>query len=363
MQFQDIPGMSETKEVLIRAATDSRLSHALLLHGLPGGASLPVALALAQFLLCENMQDQKDSCAQCNNCQRVARGIHPDLHFFFPSISASQDSEYDKKLHELTSSFRHFLAEHPFGLVEDWTHIAGLENKNLLIGRQDTRRILNTVSMKSVEGNFKILLLWLPEYLNPTAANALLKVLEEPPNKTLFLMVSHHYDRLLQTITSRSVLYNIPPLATQDIVALLRKAGIEEAMSIAHLAQGSAGRALRMSRHPEEMNYEAFREWMLACVSGDYAELLALAEQFHREDKMIQRSKLETGMHVLTDTLSTEGRMKDNFVGKFAQFLNPAKSEKAYVMLNEALNHLSRNANPKMTHFHLSQSFVKLLSQ
>ena len=368
MKFQDIPGQEELKTAMLQAFNRNKLAHAQLYAGNEGGVALPMALAYVAYMFCGN-KSETDSCGTCPNCARIQKGIHPDFHFFFPKITV-KESESDKKLAEFMKSFREFIQEKPFGLINEFTQLAGFESKNILISKDDSRRLIRTVSMKSVEGGPKVILIWLPEFFNATAANAILKVLEEPPPNTTYLMVTHSYHSLLATITSRALLFNVPPLSDEEIAQWLEARGMEsdKTATLAKLAHGSIGQAMQLSTETEGLAYQEFQQWMRECLNNQFGELITRAEKFGQSDKLTQRSNLEYALDILREALvSSEPQLNNrtgqeaDFMRKFNNFLTLDRKQNLYQELNEALINLDRNANSKMVHFHLSTTFAKLL--
>lgn len=369
MKFSEIPGQAVLKAALIKSVVNNKMAHAQLFSGKDGGATLPMALAYSQFILCSN-RTEDDSCGTCPNCVRIQKGIHPDVHYFFPKISVSKDGEYEKKLPEFLESFRSFIQASPFGLFSSFTQKAGFENKNVLISKEDSRRLIKNVSMKSVEGNAKIILIWLPEYFHPTAANAILKVLEEPPANTVYLLVTNAYESLLATITSRTLLFTVPPFDDSEISDYLQEKGtpVERANQLAKLASGSLGEALDLEGDEDNLAYEEFRQWMLDCLGNKFSSLAERSESFAKSGKLAQRSSLQFALNILRETmvsdtteLATREGSEAAFISKFDEFLTPEAKAKMYEELNKSLVHLERNANAKMAHFHLSSTFSRLL--
>ncbi|MEM7298326.1 MAG: DNA polymerase III subunit delta, partial [Bacteroidota bacterium] len=308
MQFSEIPGLEELKKQLTTAFNRGKVAHAQLFTGRPDTAVLPMTLAYASYLMCEN-RSEADSCGTCANCVRIKKLIHPDIHFFFPKVSASDSGKYDKVLAEALPRFRKFIEEHPFGDLEEWTHTYGQENKNLLLSREDSRQMLRTVSMRSVEGGFKILLIWYPELMNASAANAILKILEEPPEKTIYLLVSYNYDGLLATITSRTQLVVVPPNQESEIKDYLIDKGIEEAKAqqAARLSEGMLGMAVHHTEIEDNHEYETFQKWMLQCWNRDLTGLVKRSEDFSKSGKAAQRSNLNFSITLIRNAVLHAG--------------------------------------------------------
>jgi len=275
MQFSEIPGQFELKKQLTSAFNKGKVAHAQLFSGRPETAAMPMALAYATYLMCQN-RTEEDSCGTCPNCVRMRKLVHPDIHYVFPKISASDGGKYEKVLAEALPKFRSFIETQPFGSLENWAKTYDQENKNLLISREDSRYILKNVSMRSVEGGYKILIIWYPESMNPSSANAILKVLEEPPEKTLYLLVTYSYDLLLATITSRSQLIIVPPNSDEELESYLVEKGVAEqrAKVITKLSDGKIGRAMALIEEEDSQEYIAFQQWMLDCWNKDLTACL-----------------------------------------------------------------------------------------
>ncbi|MEP1034269.1 DNA polymerase III subunit delta [Ekhidna sp.] len=369
MQFSEIPGLEELKKQLISAHQRGKVAHAQLFAGRPGTAALPMALAYASYLMCENKAE--DSCGACANCVRVKKLIHPDIHLHFPKVSAAEN-KYEKVLAEALPRFRQFVTESPFGDMETWTRKYGQENKNLLISRQDSRQMLKNVSMRSVEGGYKILLIWVPELMNSSSANAILKILEEPPEKTLYLLVSYNYDSLLATITSRTQLVNVPPNNIEEIQKYLEANGVDpsQAAQAAKLSEGKLGMALHVVEVGESQEYEDFQQWMLECWNRNLTGLVHRSEDFSKSGKASQKTSLNFAISLIRNAVvhasgqhpPTQNEAETSFVGKFADKLGLHKLEKIYTLNNEALIHLERNSNPRITHLNLSLEITRMLN-
>ncbi|WP_462253435.1 DNA polymerase III subunit [Ekhidna sp.] len=370
MQFSTIPGLYELKKQLISAYQRGKVAHAQLFAGRPGTAVLPMALAYASYLMCEN-KTEEDSCGTCANCVRINKLVHPDIHLHFPKVSAAEN-KYEKVLAEAIPTFREFVMESPFGDLEAWTRKYGQENKNLLISRQDSRQMLKNVSMRSVEGGFKILLIWIPELMNSSSANAILKILEEPPEKTIYLLASYSYDSLLATITSRTQLVNVPPNSTEEIQSYLESRGVEtkNANQSAKLSEGKIGLALHVAEAGESQEYEDFQRWMLECWNRNLTGLVHRSEVFSKSGKAMQKTNLNFAISLIRNAvvhssgqqLPSQNEAEVSFIGKFADKLGIHKLEKVYELSNEALIHLERNSNPRITHLNLSLDITRVLA-
>jgi DNA polymerase-3 subunit delta' len=371
MQFSEVPGLNELKSQLIHSFQKGKVAHAQLFTGIRGSATFPMAMAYATYLMCQNRTDQ-DSCGTCSNCVRIKKSIHPDVHWYFPKIAASKKEIYEKVLAEALPLWRNFVIDSPFGSFDDWALHYNQENKNLQLSREDSRQIFKNVSMHAVEGGYKIIFIWGVEYMHPTGANAILKILEEPPEMTIYIMVTFNYDLLLQTITSRSQLINVPPNLPEEIEEFLLSRNIEKerAQQLAKISQGRIGVALNLVHSEEEMAYKQFRDWMLACWNRDFTYLVNLSEDFHKTRKAHQRGFLMYSISLIRNSLLKFSgnssviinKDEDAFVSKYSDKLGLGKLQEMYELLNEALKHLDRNSNPRITHLNLSLDIVKKIN-
>lgn len=370
MQFSQIPGLSELKNQLVSAFKKGKVAHAQLFSGGQGTAALPMAIAYATFLMCDSKSDE-DSCGSCANCVRIKKLVHPDIHLHFPKISAAE-SKYEKVMGEAIPLFREFFQESPFGSLEEWTRKYGQENKNLLISRQDSRQMIRNVSMRSVEGGYKILLIWLPELMNSSSANAILKILEEPPEKTIYLLVSSSYENLLATITSRTQLVSIPPNTNEEIQSYLEELGIDSAKAaqVATLSEGKIGSAIYQSQTSGSQEYQDFQHWMRECWGRDFTTLVKRSEDFSKSGKAAQKNTLTYAISLLRNAvvsisgspMKVENPEEEKFVTTFASKVGFEKLEKVYTQINEAHYHLERNSNPRITHLNLSLDISRNLN-
>lgn len=371
MQFANVPGLESLKKSLVASYKNNHIAHAQLFNSAPGGGGLPLAIAFATYLLCENKQEN-DSCGQCANCQKLERMVHPDVHFIYPKPSASKSSDYEKLQNETLKKWRTFAAEKPYANLDDWVSYNGYENKNLFISKEDSRNIIRTVSMKSFEGDFKILIIWYPETMHPAAANGILKVLEEPPTQTIYLLVSYAYDSLLATIKSRTQIFNVPPFQESTIKSYLLSQGANDELAdkVSRMAGGSMGRAIYEMEHAGSMAYESFRNWMQVCLKGDYTEMVKQTEAFASSPKPAQRNHLEFSIALIRDAIlskaSDDALMRRDgaegeFIKKFGGFATLEVLEGIYKNISTSLNHLHRNASPKITYLNLSLQCSKLL--
>lgn len=372
MRFSDIPGLPDTKTHLIHSVNNDHLAHALLFNGREGGAGLAMALAFATYLNCTDKQPE-DSCGRCASCVKNDKFIHPDLHFAFPVSSTKKVSGKDVVSKSFLSEWRSFLADRPFGTVRDWSRHFGGEDRQLNISKEESRHVIRDLSLKSFEGEFKIMLIWLPEFMHTSSANGILKILEEPPEKTVFILVSEDAEKLLTTILSRTQQFRIPPFTDENLAVILEEThGVDEsrARQLAHMADGSLARAVELLSEVEDDSNELFREWMRHCYTVDLTEMVGWSDKFQQMKKMGQKNMLQYGLAMMRETLlqcthaETLSRLhgeEQQFVKNFVKVMDADKVSAVTEQLNTAFYHLERNANPKITFLDLSLKVARIL--
>lgn len=375
MLFSSIPGLEEVKQKIILAVQNNHLAHALLFHGPEGSANLKMALALATYLHCENPQEQ-DACGTCPSCQRMNKLIHPDMNFAFPmpGTGDSKEEEEEKKKVDYVGSFRNFAINTPYGNVSDWIYQNDFEKKQLNISKGAARQIIKTLSLKSFEGGYKIMLIWSPEYMHVSAANALLKILEEPPEKTIFFLVTSQPEQLLTTILSRTQKVMVRAFTDEEIMNHLVNDGFcsrEAAAQIAPLADGNLREAYRMIDQVEDENTSLIRDWFRACYSLQVNDILSFVEKFSSKDKEAQKSLLISGINVIREVMLDKFQLPDlmrsvekdrDFIHKLGlHVMDEEKLMRIYELLNQAHYHLERNANVKILFTDLSFKITRVL--
>jgi DNA polymerase-3 subunit delta' len=364
MMFANIPGLTDVKKLLVDAAKSSHIAHAQLFVGADGALNLPLALAYATYLHCENRGD--DACGTCRACTKNAKFIHPDTHFVFPLSNVKGDKDEDRFKADILKSWRAFLIEQPYGNLNDWTNYYGGEDKQALISREESREIIKSLSLKPFESPHKVMIIWQPELMHPSAANGILKILEEPPPHTYFILITNSAERLLPTIISRTQIVTVPLLHDEEVTSILhQKNGVEisRAEKISQLAEGNLNFALKLIENEEDDNAQRFTEWMRACFKKNYLTLVTMAEDYHALDKLSQKNMMTYSVNIFRETLlNLSGATAINrtrgeelkFVQDFSKVMDVQKIEKSFKLINDATYHLERNGSAKMIFLDLS---------
>ncbi len=371
MSFQDIPGLDPLKNTLREALRGNHLAHALLFHGQEGGAAVALALAFSHYLLCPH-RTETDACGECDICHKTKKHIHPDLHFILPYKSTSEKEE-DQTRSDMLGQWRSFLAENLWPTLGDWAAHAGIESKQISISVKESRRIVYNVSLKPFEAEKKVIFIWMPELLGVEAANALLKVLEEPNQRTQFILVASEYEKILPTILSRTQLVSVRRFTEEEIKEeLCHKMSTvpDRALQLARLADGNMNEAIFLNSGTLDNNLVQFRDWFRLCYGQKMGELVQLAEEFQGMGKEPQKNLLQFGLSMLREALIWNYgdpnlvKLTDEekeFIANFAKIIQPNKVERISHWINESYYQLERNVNPKMVFLDLSISISRII--
>ncbi|MBD2722958.1 DNA polymerase III subunit [Hymenobacter armeniacus] len=361
MTFAEIPNQTAVKQLLRQSVQRQHVAHAQLFRGSEGGAALALALAYAQFLNCEERAPgAADSCGHCPACTKIAKLAHPDLNFIVP-VTTTKTVTKDAVSSKFMAEWRTFVLDNPYQGLNDWMQHIGAENKQGNISKDEAVQILKLVSLKAFEARFKIVIVWLPELMHPAAANAVLKLLEEPPPATIFLLVSHAPEQLLPTIISRVQPVVVRPFSEDDITGFLHTAyQVPEvkARQVAQLAEGSLGAAIASRDANADHDYfEFFAKWMRQCYSQKAADILKQSDEFQKLGRENQKELLSYSLGLLRKVLLFGIDPKfvphlasgeQQFVTGFARFVTPRNADLLTKELTDAHYHIERNANAKM---------------
>ena len=368
MFFSSIIGQEAIKQRLIAAVQEQRIPHALLLCGGEGIGKLPLAIAFAQYVCCEH-RTATDSCGSCPSCVKFAKLAHPDLHFVFPIIKP--EGKQSVVCDDFIAEFRNFVLEHPYGTVNEWINGIG-SGKQGMIYEAESGEILRKLNLKTYESEYKVMIIWQPEKMNITCANKLLKILEEPPEKTLFLLVSEMPDMLLTTIQSRTQRINIPQIERTSLEeALHRKFSLtpESAANVARIANGNYRKAEEMIESSDEnqFNLEQFIFLMRTAYARKVKEMKQWSEMMSKIGRERQKSffiyaqKMVRENFILNlheEELNYLNNNEETFSQRFAPFINERNIESIMTDLAIAERHIEGNVQAKMVFFDLSLKFI-----
>jgi DNA polymerase III subunit delta' len=385
MLFSEIIGQQDIKARLVRTVVEQRIPHAQLLRGPAGVGKLGLAIAYAQYICCEN-KTATDSCGTCPSCVKYKKMAHPDLHFVFPVIKPTGKSSV--VCDDFIAEFRSMVLQSPYFGVNGWYASISGDAKQGLIYSNESEEILRKLSLKTYESEYKIMIIWLPEKMHSTCANKLLKILEEPPEKTVFLMVSNEPDQIITTILSRTQHIHIPRLKEEEIVQTLLKnddLDIERdaAVYAANIGNGSYLSALAVLNEGDEnkQNFERFvmimrlawqvgnkkdhaslktlRKWaddMAAAAVGRERQrnFLVYAQRMTRENFI--RNIQQPALNYLTS-------FESDFSQRFSVFINERNVEDLMTEFALAERHIDQNVNAKMVFFDLTLKVIMLLKR
>lgn len=378
MRFEDILGLSHIKNHLATSADAGRIPHAQMFVGPEGSGTLPMALAYARYIICGNYNGENQGGNETCN-QKFKTISHPDLHFAFPVANSDK-----VKSHAVSDNYmeewRQFLKDQPYGNLFDWYQLIGIEKKQGLIGVDEASEIVKKLALKSYEGGYKVMIIWMAERMNNPAANKLLKLIEEPPNQTVFILIVEHEDQIIQTIRSRCQILHFPPLAEGVMADALVAKGLERnvAMRIAHEADGNFNKAIDlMNNDSEDLVFEKwFVQWVRSAFKakgnkGAIHELILWSEEVSKTGRETQKKFLHYCLAVIRQALLINYNAKelafmrvhvDGFqLEKFAAFVHENNVLTIVEELEDAIYHVERNGNSKIILTDLSIKLTRLL--
>lgn len=379
MQFNDVIGQHTVKQHLVEMMQHNRLSHALLFLGKEGSGSLPLALAFAQYITCDKVQNKTastaslfgfeepsaavdrplplDSCGVCPSCLKAKQYAHPDIHYSYPVIPKKSG---DKPVStDYIQEWREFLQVHPYGNVYDWLQSIGAENKQGNITAEECNDIIRQLNLKSFESEYKILVQWMPEYLGKEG-NKLLKLIEEPPANTLFILVAENEEQILPTILSRCQLVKVPQPENADVEAALQtrsSTSPETARQVAAIAQGNYREALQLLQHAEEDWQSFLSEWLKVIIRRMLPEQLKWLDEVSKLGREKQKQFLRYFNHLIgqsirikvlgADSIPMPEKEKD-FAQRLGKIASVSQQHAISEELDKAIYYIERNAHAKM---------------
>ena len=372
MSFAQVIGQSSVKDSLVEMVRSNRLSHALLFLGSEGSGALPMALAFAQYVVCGKMDKGDDACGVCPSCLKASQLVHPDIHYSYPVIPKKAG---DKPVSsDYSTEWREFMRQYPYGNAYDWLQFIGAENKQGNITANECNEIIHKLSLKSFESGYKILILWMPEYLG-NEGNKLLKLIEEPPADTLFLLVAENESLILPTILSRTQLVRIPLPDTEDIAtALMERAKLpaEQARQIAVLCEGNYHEALQLIRHADDDWQAVLREWLNAILKTGPVAQVKWIEEISKSGRERQKQFLRYFNHLLEVAVRLrcigEGQLpipdgEKDIALKINKISDISQQRAIITELDNAAYYIERNAHAKMLFHALTIKLYHILAE
>lgn len=358
MTFAKVTGQQRLKKQLLQECQTKRLSHARLFAGKEGVGKMALALAVAQYVNCD-APTQTDSCGVCPSCVKYQKMIHPDLHFVFPIVKMAGKSA--AVCDDFLEVWRKFLLENRYVSLANWYKHIGVENKQGMIYAEESNEIVRKLSRKSYEGKYKVIIFWLPEKMHHSCANKLLKILEEPPQKTLFLMLTENPEEILPTIYSRAQSLRVSDIDDESLYRYLREKGYEEQQSrgVVALAQGSITEATRLLEQQDSLqfNFEEFKNLMRFAYTRNIPELYAWTENMAKIGREQQKQFMDYSGRMVRENfmynLKDENLYKItpeelDFSSKFAPFIQSKNVEDLYEHFSKAYADISANGNAKI---------------
>ncbi len=365
MQFNKVIGQDEVKQLLLEMVSNKRMPHAQIFLGPEGSGKLALALAYAQYVLCEN-KSEKDACGNCNACNKVEKLIHPDLHFSYPTIGTNAVSTH------FLEQWRNAIHENPYLNVNQWLQHIGAENKQGNINKGECVSIIKKLSLKIFEGSHKVLIMWLPEYLGKEG-NRLLKLIEEPPENTIFILVAENQELILNTILSRCQIVKVNRLKDEEVIKFMeQKEAIPMAdlQSIAHMANGNLNEALLLKEQKENDHAQMFLDWLRKCYKGNGVELVNWVDKFAGIGRENQKQFLRYALHFLREYLALKMlndrkvRLQPNELQTAEKLMNViefGQVQQIAKLFDDCSYYIERNANPKVLFLDASIQVNKIL--
>lgn len=365
MRFSEVIGHEQVKAQLRQRVISGGVAHANLFLGPEGSGTWAMALAYARFACCPN-RTETDSCGSCDVCMKFDSFQYADLHFTYPVYK--KDSGSHGISSEFAGEWRSFVKAFPYPRYQDWLDTLQAEKKSLRIYVAEANEIAKRLSLKAYEGRYNIQMIWLPEMMSEDTANKLLKLIEEPPAQTLFLLVSESTERILPTILSRTQLVKLPAIDDDDIKqALIERHACtpETAAEVAAFVDGNYARAMEIIANSEGHNafLESFKDWMRSCYSRDAARLVAISTDLGSKSREVQKQFLSYGLHFMRqcivfnysgDELVRFTSAEAEFARRFAPFINDRNVLKMNDLINEAIHDIMGNVSGKIVFLDLS---------
>lgn len=369
MRFSEVIGQEDTKRHLLAMAANGRVPHAMLFQGPPGSGKMALAMAFASTLLCRNHAPGEEACGHCPQCAMLSKWEHPDLHFSFPTIKPKgSPGDYKPVSDDFMREWYHMVRQGPYFTLNQWLDAIGVQNQQSIITARESEELQRKLSLMSSQGGYKISIIWLPERMNIAAANKILKLLEEPPQQTIFMLVSEQPEQLLETIRSRTQPITLHRLADHEVAAaLVNSRGIEEAAAqrIARVVRGNWLLALNeLDADNENRGFlELFKQFMRIAYQRDVRAMKKWAETASDQGREKQKCMLTYFLHLIREnfmynfqqpSLNYMTTEEESFAKNFAPFVNERNIFAITDKIQLAIRDISQNANAKIVFYDLA---------
>jgi DNA polymerase III subunit delta' len=369
VQFNDVIGLETQKGQLIREVNADRISHAQLFLGKTGYGTFPLALAFVQYILCEQ-PTETDSCGVCSSCKKVAQMQHPDVHFSFPTVQT------EANVSDLQFSlWKDAILANPFMNLNSWIEISDDKGRRPIISKHESEAIVKKLSLKSFEGGYKVVIMWMADEMNDTCANKLLKIIEEPPAKTLFLLLAENQQSIMPTILSRTQLQKIKQIPDDALISFLKRQGVvsnEILDSIVSRSEGDMNAALEIVSASEDVqqNRNDFIQMMRVCYKKDVIAMLDWAESVAQKGREQHKNYLKYCLFMIRQSLMKNytdnqlvraSKQEKEFLEKFARFITGNNVMDFNKLFSEAHYAVERNAHAKMLFLHISFEVMRYI--
>lgn len=355
MNFKDIPGLHQQKKYLKELVTQDRLPHAFIFTGPEGNGKLAMALAFANYIQCESRTE--NICGQCSACIKSNKLVHPDIHFVYPVIRKDGKKREDTVSTDFIASWREFITDMPYGSISDWLNHINAESKPANINTTECNQISSKLGLKSFEGSHKILILWQAEMLGKDG-NRLLKIIEEPPESTLIILIAERLDKIIKTITSRCQIFAVPPFTDEDIASVLTEKSSGPIDEIIQLADGNMQQALSLIIKGKSNYSEEILDWMRVAYRLKAESVVSWLEDFNRKSKQDQTNFLLYGLYYMKEYRKillcqdiNQGKLTNSekqVAQKMAKLVDEEMSAGIVALFENAIGSLRRNANAKI---------------
>ncbi len=373
MRFNEIPGQDAIRARLLQAVKTNRVSHALMLSGSAGSGNYALALALAQYLQCTSPLDD-DSCGVCPACHQAAQFVHPDIHFVFP-VARTAKIKDEPSSDDFIEEWRQYLATGPYPSLEGWYHAMNIENKQAGIFKKEAQDILRKLNFKSYQSDYKVIIFWMPEKMNSTAANKLLKIIEEPADHTVFLFVTCGTDEILPTILSRTQLIKVPKITSEAMYKKLLEEYPDQEKILRGVVQRSQGDYLLAQQMIDQsdqnlLNRDRFFRWMRICYALQISEITQWVSEVSEIGRERQKWFLQYALgmvrnnYLLNRGMAELAVMDDEetlFSSRFNSFIHSGNIEDLMSEFDLAIAQIAMNANPKILLTDMSLQMYRLL--